>query len=60
MDCMEDAQPVVLPIRDPSESVLAALARAYASLEAGQLAEAARWATIAAGLSETEALAETA
>ncbi len=57
---MEDAQPAVLPIRDPSESVLAALARAYAALEAGQLAEAARWAAIAAGLSETESLAETA
>ncbi len=57
---MQDTQPAVLPIRDPTESVLAALARAYASLEAGQLAEAAKWAAIAAGLSETEALAKTA
>ena len=60
MDCMQDTRPTVLPIRDRSEAVLVALARAYASLEAGQLADAARWAAIAAGLSETEALAKTA
>ena len=59
MDCMQDAQPILLPIRGRPESVLAALARAYASLEAGHLAEAAKWAAIAAGLSETEALAKT-
>lgn len=58
--CMQDVQPVLLPIRGGPQSVLAALARAYASLEAGQLAEAAKWAAIAAGLSETETLAKSA
>jgi hypothetical protein len=45
---------------DSSKSVLAALARACELLEAGDLADAAKWAAIAAGLGEGETLAETA
>jgi hypothetical protein len=59
---MRDLQPSIfeLPIRDQPRSAMAALARACALLEAGQLADAAKWAAIAAGLGEAEASTETA
>ncbi|HEY4274160.1 MAG TPA: hypothetical protein VGM68_01655 [Rhizomicrobium sp.] len=57
---MQDSVIAVLPLRDYPRSVVAALARACDLLEAGQLADAARWAAVAAGLSEVEAMAQTA
>lgn len=45
---------------DAPESASAALARACEWLDAGNLAEAAKWAAIAANLDEAENLTETA
>jgi hypothetical protein len=51
---------VVIPNCDPAPTVIAALARACALLKAGRLAEAAKWAAVAASRGEAEALSETA
>ena len=45
---------------DPAKSVVSALAHACELLKAGDLADAAKWAAIAAGLGEVEKLRETA
>lgn len=45
---------------DPPESASAALARACEWLDAGNLAEAVKWAAIAANLGEAENLIKTA
>jgi hypothetical protein len=44
---------------ESSKSAVTALARACALLEAGDLADAAKWAAIAARLGDGEKLAET-
>jgi hypothetical protein len=49
-----------LPDRDARQSTPAALARACHWLRAGNLAEAAKWAAIAASLGEAENLIKTA
>jgi hypothetical protein len=51
---------VVFPNCDPAPTVIAALARACVLLQAGRLAEAAKWAAIAASRSEAQAPSETA
>jgi hypothetical protein len=45
---------------EPSKSAVAALARACELLKAGDLADAAKWAAIAASLGEDEIQAQTA
>ena len=48
------------PESDSTKSAVAALARACELLEAGDLADAAKWAAIAASLGEAEAVVQSA
>jgi hypothetical protein len=52
--------PAAAPDSDSSKSAVTALARACELLEAGDLADAAKWAAIAASLGEAESIAQSA
>ena len=52
--------PAAVTDSDSSKSAVNALARACELLEAGDLADAAKWAAIAASLGEAETVAQSA